>query len=64
MAAAGLGLAPLHWSKPAAAGPKARSGGLNYANLQDKYILILLEYKLMPQLSAKLYGIKVEGGKI
>lgn len=24
---------------------------LNYANLQDKYILILLEYKLMPQLS-------------
>lgn len=26
-------------------------GGLKYANLQDKYILILLEYKLMPELS-------------
>jgi hypothetical protein len=26
-------------------------GGLKYANLQDKYILILLEYKLMLQIS-------------
>jgi len=25
--------------------------GFKYANLQDKYILILLEYKLTPQLS-------------
>lgn len=32
--------------------PKSqKKGRLNYANLQDKYILILLEYKLMPQLS-------------
>ena len=30
---------------------KPKKGRLNYANLQDKYILILLEYKLMPQLS-------------
>lgn len=30
---------------------KLKKGTLNYANLQDKYILILLEYKLMLQLS-------------
>lgn len=28
-----------------------KRGTLNYANLQDKYILISLEYKLMPQLT-------------
>ena len=28
---------------------KKKRGRLNYANLQDKYILILLEYKLIPQ---------------
>ena len=33
-------------------------GGFKYANLQDKYILILLEYKLMPQLKDwTLYSI-------
>lgn len=31
--------------------PEKGEGGLKYANPRDKYILILLEYKLMPQLS-------------
>lgn len=30
---------------------RPKKGRLNYANLQDKYFLILLKYKLMPQLS-------------
>lgn len=51
MARPSLGLSVLHWSKSAAAASEAKKGSLNYANLQDKYILILLEYKLMPWLS-------------
>lgn len=54
MARPSLGLTALRWSKPAAAPTKAiKRGRLNYANLQDKYILILLKYKLMLQLSGQ-----------
>jgi len=43
---AGPGPPPRREIKAAAAAQR-----LSYANLQDKYILILLEYKLTPQLS-------------
>lgn len=37
---------------------KPKKGRLNYANLQDKYILILLQYKLMLQLSDQIISYK------